>query len=124
MKHESGVFERITQLRSAVMSAGTVADKAQADNLLTGALKSLFAVAENYPELKANTSFQQIQGRISQIETDISARRDAFNNDTNSYNIRIEVIPDLFIARLLGYGKRDLFKAAEGERADVKVNFA
>jgi len=124
MKHESGVFERITQLRSAVMNAGSVAEKALADNLLSGALRSLFAVAENYPELKANTNFQQIQGRISQIETDITGRRDTFNNDTNTYNIRIEIIPDVFVARLLGYGKKDLFKAAEGERADVKVNFA
>ena len=80
-------------------------------------------MAENYPELKANTNFQQLQGRISQIETDIAVRRDTFNNETNQYNIRIEVVPDMFIARLLGYSRRDLFKAAEGERADVKVSF-
>lgn len=123
MKHESGVFEKITELRSRVMNATSVTDKAQADNMLSGALKSLFAVAENYPELKANTNFQQIQARISQIETDIAGRRDGFNNETNTYNIRIEVIPDMFIARLLGYSKRDLFKAVEGERADVKVSF-
>ncbi len=123
MKHESGVFEKIAELRTRVMTATGVAEKAVADNMLSGALKSLFAVAENYPELKANTNFQQIQGRISQIETDIAARRDAFNNETNTYNIRIQVIPDTFIARLLGYSKRDLFQAAEGERADVKVSF-
>lgn len=123
MKHESGTFEKITELRSRVMNATSVSEKAQADNMLSGALRSLFAVAENYPELKANTNFQQIQGRISQIETDIAARRDSFNNETNTYNIRIEVIPDSFIARLLGYSRRDLFKATEGERADVKVAF-
>ena len=123
MKHESGTFEKITELRSRVMNATSVSEKAQADNMLSGALRSLFAVAENYPELKANTNFQQIQGRISQIETDIAARRDSFNNETNAYNIRIEVIPDSFIARLLGYSRRDLFKATEGERADVKVAF-
>lgn len=123
MKHESGTFEKITDLRSRVMNATSVSEKAQADNMLSGALRSLFAVAENYPELKANTNFQQIQGRISQIETDITARRDSFNNETNTYNIRIEVIPDSFIARLLGYSRRDLFKATEGERADVKVAF-
>lgn len=124
MKHEQGTFERITELRSRVMNAGTVAEKAQADNLLTGALRSLFAVAENYPELKANSNFQQLQGRISQIESDIAARRDAFNSDTNTYNIRIAVIPDVFIARMLGYGRRDLFQAAETDRADVKISFA
>jgi len=124
MKHESGVFEKIAELRTRVMNSSSVSDKAQADNMLTGALKSLFAVAENYPELKANTNFQQIQARISQIETDIAGRRDVFNDQTNNYNIRIEVIPDSFIARLLGYSHRDLFQASEGERADVKVNFA
>ncbi len=124
MKHEQGTFEKISELRARVMNAGTVAEKAQADNLLSGALRSLFAVAENYPELKANTNFQQLQGRISQIESDIAARRDAFNSDTNTYNIRIAVIPDVFIARLLGYGRRDLFQAAEADRADVKVSFA
>jgi len=124
MKHESGTFEKITELRSRVMNASSVSEKAMADNMLSGALKSLFAVAENYPDLKANTNFQQIQARISQIETDIAGRRDIFNEQTNTYNIRIEVIPDTFIARLLGYSKRDLFQAAEGERADVKVNFA
>lgn len=123
MKHEAGTFEKITELRSRVMNATSVSDKAAADNLLSGALKSLFAVAENYPELKANTNFQQLQGRISQIETDITMRRDRYNEDTNAYNIRIEVIPDVFIARLLGYSKRDLFQATEGERADVKVSF-
>lgn len=124
MKHEQGTFERITELRSRVMNAGSVAEKAQADNLLTGALRSLFAVAENYPELKANTNFQQLQGRISQIESDIAGRRDAYNSDTNTYNIRVAVIPDVFIARMLGYGRRDLFQAAETDRADVKVSFA
>jgi len=123
MKHEQGTFEKITELRSRVMNASGVAEKAMADNMLTGALRSLFAVAENYPELKANTNFQQLQGRISQIETDIAARRDAYNSDTNTYNIRIAVIPDMFIAGLLGYGRRDLFQAAEGDRQDVKISF-
>lgn len=123
MKHEAGTFEKITELRSRVMNATSVADKAAADNLLSGALKSLFAVAENYPELKANTNFMNIQQRITGIETDIALRRDRYNEDTNSYNIRIEVIPEVLIARLLGYSKRDLFKAAEGEREDVKVSF-
>jgi LemA protein len=124
MKYEQETFQKITALRSRVMSATTVADKAQADNLLSGALKSLFALAENYPELKANTNFMQLQGRISEIETQIAARRDTFNSDTTLYNTRIAVIPDLFIARLLGYGRRDLFVAAESDRADVKVSFA
>jgi LemA protein len=124
MKYEQETFAKITELRSRVMQAGSLADKAQADNLLTAALRSLFAVAENYPELKANANFQQLQQRISGVETEIAGRRDRFNEDTNTYNIRIQVIPDAFVARLLGYARRELFQAAEGERADVKVSFA
>jgi LemA protein len=124
MAHEQGTFQKITEARARVMQAGTVAEKAQADNMLTSALRTLFAVAENYPELKANQNFMQMQGRISQIESDIAARRDRFNEDTNTYNIRIALIPDSFIAGMLGFGRRDLFQATEGDRADVKVSFA
>ncbi len=124
MKFEQETLAKVTQARSQVMSAGTIQEKAQADNLLSGALRSLFAVAENYPELKANTNFMQLQQRITGIETDITARRNRFNDDTNSYNIRIAQLPDVFVARLLGYGPRDLFKAAEEARADVKISFA
>ena len=124
MAHEQGTFQKITEARTRVMQAGTVAEKAAADNMLSGALKSLFAVAENYPELKANTNFMQLQGRISQIETDIAGRRDRFNADTNNYNIRIAQIPDSFVAGILGYGRRDLFQATEADRGDVKVSFA
>lgn len=124
MKYEQDTFQKITEARSRVMSAGTIAEKAQADNLLSGALRSLFAVAENYPELKANNNFMQLQGRITGIESEIAARRDVFNQETTEYNIRIQQIPDSFVAGMLGYGKRDLFQAAEGESADVKVSFA
>lgn len=123
MKHEQETFQRITEARTRVMNATGPAEKAQADNLLTGALRSLFAVAENYPELKANENFRQLQGRISEIESEIAARRDRFNADTNEYNIRIAQIPDAFVARMLGYARRELFQAAEGERADVKISF-
>ena len=123
MKYEQETFAKITELRSRVMSASTIPEKAQADNMLTAALRSLFAVAENYPELKANNNFMQLQGRISGIETDIATRRDRFNEDTNTYNIRIAQVPDLFVAGMLGYGRRDLFQAAPEDRADVKISF-
>ncbi len=124
MKHEQGTFEKITQARAAVMNAGTVSEKAQADNMLTGALRSLFAVAENYPELKANTNFMQLQGRITGIEQEIAVRRDRYNDDTNTYNVRIEVFPEMMVARFLGYSRRDLFQAVAAEREDVKISFA
>ncbi len=124
MQYEQETFRRITEARSRVMSAGSVAEKAQADNLLTAALRQLFAVAENYPELKANENFRQLQGRISEIESEIAARRERYNADTNEYNIRIAQIPDSIVARLLGYARRELFAAAPEDRADVKISFA
>ena len=105
----------MTKARTSFMSAKTVGEKAQSDNMIAGALKSLFAVAENYPELKANQNFLQLQGRISEIENAIADRREFYNDSVNTFNIRIEMIPDVFIARLLGYIRREMFKAkAEG----------
>ena len=89
MQYEQKTFQLITEARTAFLKAGSVAEKAQADNLVTGALKSLFAVAENYPELKANNNFMQLQKRISELEERIADRREYFNDDVNTYNIRI-----------------------------------
>ena len=91
--------------------------------MMTSTLKSLFAVAENYPELKADRSFAQFQGRISEIEDQISDRREFYNDSVNTFNIRIEQIPDMFVARMLGYVARELFQADESDRADVEVKF-
>jgi LemA protein len=98
-----------------------VAEKAQADNFITGALKSLFAVAENYPELKANNNFMQLQNRISELEEKIADRREFFNDDVNTYNIRIQQLPDVFIAGMMGLQRKDLFKVTEEDRRDVEV---
>ncbi len=124
MAHEAGTFQKITEARAAISKAGSIGEKAQAENMLTGALRTLFAVAENYPELKANQNFMQLQERITGLETDIAGRRNRFNEDTNIYNIRIAQIPDLLVARILGYARRELFQAAEEERKDVKISFA
>jgi len=123
MKHEREVLEKVTQARTAFMDAKTVADKAGADNLMTGALKTLFAVAENYPELKADKSFNQFQNRISEIENQIADRREFYNDSVNTFNIRIEQIPDVIIARILGYTARELFKVTESDRQDVEISF-
>lgn len=124
MQYEQETLQRITEARSRVMSAGSVAEKAQADSLLTAALRQLFAVAEHYPELKANENFRQLQGRISELESAIAARRERYNADTNEYNIRIAQIPDAIVARLLGFTRRELFAAAPEDRGDVKISFA
>jgi len=123
MEYEKDVLTRVTEARTAFLNAKGVADQARADNMMAGALKSLFAVAENYPELKANQSFIQFQSRISEIENQIADRREFYNDSVNTFNIRIEQIPHVFIARMLGYTPRELFKVAEADRADVEIEF-
>ncbi|MBI2345509.1 MAG: LemA family protein [Deltaproteobacteria bacterium] len=124
MAHERGVLEKVTEARTQFLSATTVAEKAQADNVMTQAIKSLFAVAENYPNLKANENFLQLQGRISGIENEIADRREFYNDSVNTYNIRIASIPDLFVARMMGLQPEEMFKTTEADRQDVQVKFA
>jgi LemA protein len=121
MQYEQQTFQLVTEARTAFMKASTVAEKAQADNFLAGALKSLFAVAENYPELKADNNFMQLQSRISELEEKIADRREFFNDDVNTYNIRIQQLPDVFIANMMSLQHKDLFKVTEEDRRDVEV---
>ncbi len=123
MQYEQKTFEMVTEARSAYQKATTVPEKAQADNMVTGALKSLFAVAENYPDLKADNNFMQLQQRITELEERIADRREFFNDSVNVYNIRIQQVPDVFLAGLMHLQRRDLFKAAEEDRKDVEVKF-
>ena len=121
MQYEQKTFQLITEARTSFMKANTVAEKAQADNMISGALKSLFAVSENYPDLKANNNFLQLQKRISELEERIADRREFFNDDVNTYNIRIQQLPDVFVAKMLSLQRRDLFKVSEEDRRDVEV---
>lgn len=124
MQYEQKTFQLITEARTAYMRAGSVAEKAQADNMISGALKSLFAVSENYPDLKANNNFMQLQKRITELEEKIADRREFFNDDVNTYNIRIQQLPDVFIAGMLHLQHRDLFRVADDDRKDVDVRTA
>ena len=124
MQYEQKTFQMIVEARNAYQKANTVQEKAQADNMLSGALKTLFAVAENYPELKANSNFMQLQGRITELEEKIADRREFFNDDVNTYNIRIRQLPDVFVARLMNLQPRGLSKVAEEDRRDVEVKFS
>lgn len=121
MQYEQKTFQLITEARTSFMKANSVAEKAQADNMISGALKSLFAVSENYPDLKANNNFLQLQKRISELEERIADRREFFNDDVNTYNIRIQQLPDVFVAKILSLQRRDLFKVSEEDRRDVEV---
>jgi LemA protein len=124
MQYEQKTLQAVTEARTAFMRATTPAEKAQADNLVSGALKTLFAVAEKYPDLKADTNFMQLQGRITELETKIAAQRSAYNEDVNAFNIRIAQIPANFVAGLMGLQPHALFQVAEADREDVKVSFA
>ncbi len=112
MHSEQKTFELIVQARTAYQTAGTVGEKAQSDNMLSGALKNLFAVAENYPELKANNNFITLRKRISELEEKIADRRQYFNDSVNTFNIRIAEIPVSLVAGYMRLQPRQLFQVA------------
>jgi LemA protein len=124
MQYEQQTLERVTQARTAYMRAATVGEKAQADLLTTGALRGLFAVAENYPDLKANNNFLQLQKRISELEDMIADRREFFNDDVNTYNVRIQQLPDVIIASMMNLPHREMFKVSDEDRRQVEIDLA
>ena len=123
MQYEQKTLQAVTEARTAYMRATTPEQKAQADNMVSGALKTLFAVAEKYPDLKANTNFMQLQGRITELEEKIAKQRSGYNQDVNDYNIRIAQVPANFIAGYMHLQPHALFQVAEADREDVQVKF-
>ena len=121
--HESGTLEEVTKARTAVMNAPTPEGKMQADGFLAGALKNLFAVAEAYPDLKANTNFQQLQVELSNTEDKISYMRQSFNDTVMKYNTAIQTFPAVLIAGMMGFKQRDSFDATAGAEVAPKVQF-
>src|SRR6266481_9452447 len=121
MQHERETLVAVTQARAASISAASIGQKAQADLMLTGALRGLFAVAENYPQLKANESFLRLQNRISELEERIADRREFFNDDVSTYNTRIRQLPDVFLATLMALKPREFFKVSDEDRKLVEV---
>jgi len=124
MRHERETLESVTNARSAYGRSTSVNDKAKAENQLTSALGRLFAVAEQYPDLKANQQFLIAQQRISALENTIADRREFYNDSVNLYNISIEQIPAVWVAHQIGYPARPLLAVAQSERADVELAFA
>lgn len=125
-KHESSVFEKVTQARSQAMQAGTVHDKEVADNMLTGALKSLFAVSEAYPDLKANQNFLSLQAELSDTENKIQAARRFYNGNVRDLNTKIEIFPNNIIAGMFKFAKQEFFELDENDSAakePVSVKF-
>lgn len=121
--HEREVFENVTKARAALMNAGDAKSAAEANNQLTSALKTLFAVAENYPQLRASENFMQLQKELSDIEAKIAYARQFYNGNVMSYNTKIRVFPNVLLARPLGFAPADFFAATEAERAEVRVSF-
>lgn len=121
--HEKEVFEKVTEARTRAMGAGTAGDKAQAENMLSGALKSLFAVAEAYPDLKANQNFLELQRELTDTEDKIQAARRFYNGNVRDFNTRIEIFPNNLMAGMFHFAKREFFGIEEEEKEPVKVEF-
>jgi len=124
MKYESDTLQRVTQARNAYAQAATVDQKVQASTDMTSALGRLIATAENYPDLKANTSFMQLQGRITELESEIADRREFYNDSVNTFNTRIQEMPDAILAGSMNLHPRQMFQVAEADKAPVAMSFA
>ena len=122
-KHEKSVFENVTKARSAMLSAKNPRQAAAAENMLTGALKTLFAVAEDYPDLKASDNFKELQEELSDTETKIAASRQFYNSNVMEYNTKIQVFPSILIARFFNFQKEEFFEADEAAKDEIKVKF-
>ena len=122
--HESSLFEKVTQARAAAMGAQNPADKAAAENMLSNTLKSLFAVAEAYPQLKANENFLKLQDELSDTENKIQASRRFYNGNVRDFNTKLQVFPTNLIANMLGFKARSFFELENPEeRKNVEVKF-
>lgn len=117
--HEKDVLETVTQARAASVGAGSVGESAKAENMLTGALRSLFAVAEAYPDLKANTNFLQLQEKLSSLEDEIQMARRYYNGSARNLNIAVQSFPSNIVASMFGFKKADFFELEDRSEAEV-----
>ncbi len=123
MNFERDTLQKVTEARRQYQTAVSVDQKAQADQNLTTALRGLFAVAENYPQLKADDNFTRLQTRITDLENSIADRREFYNDSVNTFNIRIQQMPDTLIASFMSLKAQEMFKVAEADKADVPMSF-
>src|SRR3989344_5025098 len=122
MKHEKGVLESVTKARTSLISGSTV-DKAKASDQISGALKSIFAVAEDYPKLQASENFKQLQEELSGTESKIAYARQFYNDMVKNFNEAIQVFPKSIFAKMFGYTAKEFFGVEKKERENVKVKF-
>ena len=124
MSHENNVLTKVAELRTSWANAGTIAEKANLDNQLSGALKTIMAVSESYPELKANQNFSELQQELQNTENKISFSRQFYNDSVTMYNTKLEVFPSNLIASMFGFKAEEFFKVeSEEARKNVKVDF-
>src|SRR3989344_2499627 len=123
VKHEKEVLENVTKARTSLMNAHSTHDKAESDNILTGALKTLFAVSESYPDLKASKNFVELQEELSDIEAKIAYARQFYNSNVRSYNTTLAKFPSGALGRMFGFKEEEFFEAEEEEKKPVKVTF-
>jgi LemA protein len=123
MNFERDTLQKVTQARSQYQAAVSVDQKAQADQSLATAMRGLFAVAENYPQLKANDNFTKLQNRITDLENSIADRREFYNDSVNTFNIRIQQMPDRLLASFMSLKPSPLFQVEEADQADVPMSF-
>jgi LemA protein len=122
--HESQTLEKVIQARNMAVNAQSVGDRAQAENVLTGALKSVFALSEAYPDLKANTEFMRLQEELTSTENKVAFARQFYNDSVMTYNTRIQVFPTNFLANMFNFTRREFFEVkSEDERAVPQVKF-
>jgi len=122
-KHEKSVFENVTKARSSLMSADSLEGKAKANDVLTGALGKLIAVAESYPQLRANENFVQLQKELSDTEDKVAYARQFYNSTVMDYNVKVRVFPNSVIANTFSFKEQPFFKATDEERKGIKVEF-
>tara|TARA_B100001250_G_scaffold14647_1_gene12810 strand:- start:806 stop:1393 length:588 start_codon:yes stop_codon:yes gene_type:complete len=122
VKHEKTMFDNVMDARKSYLGANSIDEKADADNQISDALKSVFALSEAYPELRSNDNFLNLQDRISGLENEIADRRELYNESVNNYNIRIQSLPDVLIANALGLGSQKMFKVEASKKKDVEID--
>ena len=120
--HEKEMFDSVMVAREKYLGASSVGEKADADNMLSDALKSVFALSEAYPELRSNENFIQFQNRISGLENEIADRREFYNESVNNYNIRIQSLPDVWIAGPMGLQQEEMFEVPVEKKEDVDID--
>ena len=121
-KHEKKMFDNVMVARKSYLGANSITEKADADNQISDALKSVFALSEAYPELRSNENFLNLQDRISGLENEISDRRELYNESVNNYNIRIQSLPDVVIANAMGLDHEEMFQVHNLKKKDIDID--